>query len=54
MEEFYQLLGITILNQLPLKGIERDPNPEEIAQALHLQRSDVTANWEKKLVSKGS
>ena len=37
MEEFSQLLGIPILNQLPFNGIERDPSPEEISRALHLQ-----------------
>ena len=26
--------------------MERDPRPEEIARALHLQQSDVTTNWE--------
>ena len=26
--------------------MERDPKPEEIAQALHLQQSDVTTTWE--------
>ena len=31
MEELSQLLGIPILDQLPFKGIERDPSPEEIA-----------------------
>ena len=46
MEEFSQLLGIPILNQLPFNGTERDPSPEEVARALHLQQSDVTANWE--------
>ena len=36
-EEFSQLLGVSILNKLPLNGMERDPKPEEIAQALSLQ-----------------
>ena len=31
LEEFSQLLRITILNQLPFNGTERYPNPEEIA-----------------------
>ena len=44
MEEFSQLLKIPILNQLPFNDIIRDPGPEEIAQDLHLQRSDVTTN----------
>ena len=46
IEKFSQLLGIPILDQLPFNEIERDPRPEEIARALHLQRSDVVANWE--------
>ena len=46
MEEFSQLLGVPILNQSSFNGMERDPKPEEIAQALSLQRSDVVANWE--------
>ena len=46
LEEFYRLLRIPILNQLPFNGTERDPNPEEIAQAPHLQSSDVTTHWE--------
>ena len=45
MEEFSQLLGIPILDQLPFNGIERDSRPEEIARALHFQRSDVVPNW---------
>ena len=44
LEAFSQLLRIPILNQLPFNGTERDPKPEEIAQALHLQTSDVTTN----------
>ena len=44
LEEFSQLMGIRILNQLPFNGIERDPKPEEIARALHLQPSDIVAN----------
>ena len=31
LEEFSQLVGIPILNQLPFNGIERDPKPEEIS-----------------------
>ena len=36
LEEFSQLLRIPILNQLPYNGTERDPKPEDVAQALHL------------------
>ena len=39
-------MGIPILDQLPFNDIERDLSPEEIARALHSQRSDVVANWE--------
>ena len=46
MEEFSQLLGVPILNQLPFNGMERDPKPEEIAKALSLQQFDILANWE--------
>ena len=53
MEEFYQLLGIPILDQLPFNSIERDPRPKEIARALHLQRSDIVANWETRSGVKG-
>ena len=52
-EEFSQLLRIPILNQLPFNGTERDPKPEDIAQALHLQSSDVTTNWETRSGVKG-
>ena len=53
MEEFSQLLGVPILDQLPFTGIEREPRPEEIAQALSLQRPDVVANWETRRGVKG-
>ena len=53
MEEFSQLLGVPILDQLPFTGIEKDPRPEEISQALHLQRPDVVANWETRSGVKG-
>ena len=46
LEEFSQLLRIPILNQLLFNGTERDPNLEEISQALHLHSSDVTTHWE--------
>ena len=53
LEEFSQLLRITILNQLPFNGTERDPKPEEIAQAMHLHSSDVTTHWETRSGVKG-
>ena len=46
-------MRIPILNQLTLNGTERDPNPEEIAQALHLHSSDVTTHWETRSGVKG-
>ena len=53
LEELSQLLRIPILIQLPFNGTESDPNPEEIAQALHLQPSDITTNWETRSDVKG-
>ena len=53
MEEFSQLLGVPILDQLPFNGTEEHPKPEEIARALSLQRSYVVANWETKRGVKG-
>ena len=46
LEEFSQLLRIPILHQLPYNGTERDPKPEDVAQALHLQPSDIIGHWE--------
>ena len=46
MEEFYLLLGVPILDQLPFTGIEKDPRPKDIALALNLQRPYIVANWE--------
>ena len=46
MEEFSQLLGVPILDQLPFKGTKEHPKPEEIARALSLQRSDIVTSWE--------
>ena len=43
----------SLLNQLPFNGMERDPKPEEIAQALYLRRSDVVTNWETRSGVKG-
>ena len=46
MDEFSQLLGVPVLDQLPFNSMERDPKSEEIAHALSLQRFDVVENWE--------
>ena len=45
MEEFSQLLNITILDQMPFTGLEEVPKPEVIASAFHLKRADVLSNW---------
>ena len=42
-----------ILDQLPFTSIEKDPIPEEIALALHLQRSDIVSNWKTRSGVKG-
>ena len=46
LEEFYDLLGISILEKTPFIGLEETPRPEDIALALHLKRADVVSNWE--------
>ena len=46
MEEFSQILGVPILDQIPFIDNEKDPRPEETDLALHLQQSDILANWE--------
>ena len=53
IDEFSQLLGVPILDQIPFTGIEKDPQLGEIALALHLQRSDIVANWETRSGVKG-
>ena len=46
LDEFSQLLRIPILNQLPYNGTEKEPKPEDVSQALHLQPSDIKGHWE--------
>ena len=53
MEEFSQLLGVPILDQVPFTSLKKDPKPEEITSALHLKRSDIVANWETRSGVKG-
>ena len=38
LEEFYELLGISVLEQTPFTGWEKTLRPEEIAAALHLTK----------------
>ena len=53
MEEFSQLLEVHVLNQIPFTGLEKDPQPKEIASALHLKRSDIVSNMETRSGVKG-
>ena len=46
LEEFSQLLGVPVFDQIPFTGLEEIPKPEVIAKALHLKRSDIVTNWE--------
>ena len=46
LDEFSQLLGISILEKVPFAGMEETPRPEDIALALHLKRADIVSNWE--------
>ena len=41
MEEFSQLLGVPILDQIPVTNIEKDPRPKDISLALHFQWSGL-------------
>ena len=54
MEEFSQLLGVAILDQVPFTSLEEAPKPEVIAAALHLKRSDVISNCETRMESRVS
>ncbi|XP_050912939.1 uncharacterized protein LOC127127723 [Lathyrus oleraceus] len=45
LEEFSQLLGIPILDQMPFSGLEKIPRSEKVAAALHMTKSDIEANW---------
>ena len=53
LEEFSLLLGVPVLNQIPFTGLEGIPKPEVIAEALHVKRADVIANWETRSGVKG-
>ena len=53
LEEFSELLGISILEQTPFTGWEKILRPEEIAAALHLTKEEVMANWETRSGAKG-
>ena len=53
MEDFSQLMGVPVLNQIPFTGLEKDPKPEEITPTLHLKRSDIVSNWETRSGVKG-
>ena len=54
LEEFSQLLGVPVLDQIIFTGLEDTPKPEVIAKALHLKRSDIVENWETRSGVKGS
>ena len=53
LEDFSELLGISVLEQTPFIGWERTPKPEEIVAALHLTKEEVMANWETISEAKG-
>ena len=44
LEEFYLLLGVHVLDQIPFTGLEGISKPEIMAEALHLKRADIIAN----------
>ena len=53
IEEFSQLLGVLVLDQIPFTGVEETPRPEVIANALHLKSFNIIANWETRSGVKG-
>ena len=53
LEELSLLLGVYVLDQVPFTGLEGTPKPEVIAEALHLKRADIIANWETRSGVKG-
>ena len=46
LEEFSQLLGVPVLDQMPFTCLEETPKPKVIDNAFHLKRFDIIANWE--------
>src|SRR3954466_12463841 len=53
LEEFSELIGLPVRDQLPFTGLERIRKPEIIAAALHLRKSEIESNWETKSGIKG-
>src|ERR1044072_4249245 len=53
MEDLSKLLRIPILDQIPFTGLEKVLRFEDIANALHLKRSDIEANWKTRSRVKG-
>ncbi|CAI8612673.1 unnamed protein product [Vicia faba] len=53
LEEFYDLLGISILEQMPFTGWEKALRPEEIASTLHLTKAEVMSNWDTRSGTRG-
>ena len=41
LEEFSKLLGVPVLDQIPFNGLEKIPKSEEVAEALHMTKSDI-------------
>jgi len=53
MEEFADILGLPIRDQIPFTGLEEIPKLEVIAPALHLKKSDIEGHWETRSGVKG-
>src|SRR3954471_9693711 len=53
LEEFSELIGLPVRDQLPFTGLEKIPKPEIISAALHLRKSEIESNWETKSGVKG-
>ena len=44
IEEFSQLLGLHVLDQMPFTGLEEAPKLEDIVAVLHVKQSDIISN----------
>ncbi|XP_058726189.1 uncharacterized protein LOC131597512 [Vicia villosa] len=45
LEEFFSILGLPVLEQMPYTGEEEIPKLEDVAAALHLPRSEIKKAW---------
>ncbi|GAU51747.1 hypothetical protein TSUD_415400 [Trifolium subterraneum] len=44
LEEYVNLIGLPVLDAVPFSGLEEVPKPLDIATALHLKKTEISAN----------